>query len=246
MAMLSILALYNYTGNDLFSGFRVPEGMDRSTAMDNILLECAELSLVYTEPLFMQRAIKQWTDKEFKIWEKLYNTENLDYNPIWNVDAHISEIEATERDKTGNLDRRTSGNETGEGTGHVTSSSEASESTEADTDATTTKSVTGYNSANWQAHEKEVLDEDKDITTGRTASETTDERRSDLRTVSGNESVDDAENEEINRRLTTERTGNIGVTTTQQMIEQEREVAQFNTIDYITKSFKRRFCVQVY
>ena len=40
--------------------------------------------------------------------------------------------------------------------------------------------------------------------------------------------------------------GNIGVTTTQQMIQQERDVVQFNMYDYITESFKNRFCILVY
>ena len=40
--------------------------------------------------------------------------------------------------------------------------------------------------------------------------------------------------------------GNIGVTTTQKMIEEERRVSQFNISDYIIDSFKRRFCLLVY
>lgn len=40
--------------------------------------------------------------------------------------------------------------------------------------------------------------------------------------------------------------GNIGVTTTQQMIEQERNVVKFNIYDYIVDSFKNRFCILVY
>lgn len=40
--------------------------------------------------------------------------------------------------------------------------------------------------------------------------------------------------------------GNIGVTTTQQMIEEERRVSEFNISDYIIASFKRRFCLLVY
>lgn len=41
-------------------------------------------------------------------------------------------------------------------------------------------------------------------------------------------------------------TGNIGITTTQQMINEEREVDKFNLMDYIINSFKNRFCVLVY
>ena len=40
--------------------------------------------------------------------------------------------------------------------------------------------------------------------------------------------------------------GNIGVTTTQQMIEAERNLVKFNIYDFIIDSFKARFCVLVY
>ena len=40
--------------------------------------------------------------------------------------------------------------------------------------------------------------------------------------------------------------GNIGVTTTQQMIEEERRISKFNITDYIIDSFKRRFCLLIY
>lgn len=40
--------------------------------------------------------------------------------------------------------------------------------------------------------------------------------------------------------------GNIGVTTTQKMIEEERRVSGFNIYDYIADSFKKRFCILVY
>ena len=201
MAMLSILALYNYDEN-IFDDMDVPAGMSKVTTVENILLECAELSLLYTDPVFIKRAIKQWSDKEQKIWEKLWATENLEYNPIWNVDAKITESETIDRDKTGS----------------------ASEGESNDGDITDTTSVTGYNSNDWQAHDKNVRDID-----------TTTRRNSN-----------DTENEDVERELTVERHGNIGVTTTQEMIRQEREIAKFNTIDFITNSFKKRFCVLVY
>lgn len=40
--------------------------------------------------------------------------------------------------------------------------------------------------------------------------------------------------------------GNIGVTTTQQMIDEERRVSEFNIYDYIIESFIRRFCLLIY
>ena len=46
--------------------------------------------------------------------------------------------------------------------------------------------------------------------------------------------------------ITKTRKGNIGVTMTQQLIEAQRKVVEFNIIDYIVRSFKNRFCLQVY
>lgn len=46
--------------------------------------------------------------------------------------------------------------------------------------------------------------------------------------------------------LTRERHGNIGVTMTQQLIQAQRDVVQFNLVKYIVDSFKRRFCLLVY
>ena len=40
--------------------------------------------------------------------------------------------------------------------------------------------------------------------------------------------------------------GNIGVTTSQQMIEQERQTALFNIYETIAGEFKKRYCVMVY
>lgn len=40
--------------------------------------------------------------------------------------------------------------------------------------------------------------------------------------------------------------GNIGTVTAQDMIKQEREIAEFNIIDYIIHSFIERFCLLVY
>lgn len=42
------------------------------------------------------------------------------------------------------------------------------------------------------------------------------------------------------------RTGNIGVTMTQDMIQRERDIALFSWYDYIITDFKRQFCLLIY
>lgn len=48
------------------------------------------------------------------------------------------------------------------------------------------------------------------------------------------------------RDLTRTEQGNIGVTSTQQLIAEERETAAFNIYDRISSDFRPRFCIQVY
>lgn len=40
--------------------------------------------------------------------------------------------------------------------------------------------------------------------------------------------------------------GNIGVTTTQDMIQAQRDIVEFNMIDYIIDDYKKHFCILVY
>lgn len=162
---ISILGLYNYN-EDVFSGLNVPDGMDKQVVVNNILMQCAELELLFPSYTFMKMAIGNWSSMEANIWEKMWQTETVEYNPIWNVDATIEE------------------KGTADGIG----------------------STKGYNFTDWLENSK---------------TDTEDTR-------------------------TTRRTGNIGVTTTQQMIEAERDVANFSTVDFITNSFKKRFCLMVY
>ena len=42
------------------------------------------------------------------------------------------------------------------------------------------------------------------------------------------------------------RQGNIGVTASQDLLQKERDVADFSIIRFITESFKKRFCIMIY
>ena len=57
---------------------------------------------------------------------------------------------------------------------------------------------------------------------------------------------DSSNSGEWSERRSTRRTGNIGVTSTQELLERERKVAEFNMYKFIVDSFKKRFCLMVY
>ena len=112
----------------------------------------------------------------------------------------------------------------------IDSSSASSSTINTGTD-TNINSITSYDSNNYQGHDK------SELTHGHVV------------TDSGNSSFTHGEvithDGDITRNNHT--SGNIGVTTSQQMLEQEIEVsAKLNVIKMIVDSFKDRFCLLVY
>ena len=88
MVRLSILGLNEYTEGHVWDSFTVPAGIDRQDVIDNILAECAELSLLYTEPAFMQHMIGLWSRKQMNNWIQLKNALESSYDPLHNYDRH--------------------------------------------------------------------------------------------------------------------------------------------------------------
>ena len=203
--LLSITGLYEYDKN-VFHGLQVPDGLNKDDVINEILLQCAELELIYPSVDTMKLAITTWSIANMYTWQKLYDTIVVDYNPIWNVDADITETVTGSENR--DIDRTGSG------------------SNNESINLTDTEAVKGFNSDTWADSHKS--------TKGGT----------DNTSLSSSEVINDdvARSETRTQR----RTGNIGVTTTQQMLEQERKIAEFNMISYITQSFKQRFCLLIY
>lgn len=109
-ATMSILGLY-YLDPDLFKDMSYPSELDKDTLVDSILAECAELEIIYPDPDYMRMLIALWSKKELYNWQKLYETTQLVYNPIWNVDANETETET--RDLHSTFQNNERGNNTG-------------------------------------------------------------------------------------------------------------------------------------
>ena len=210
MANLTLMGLYNYD-DTLFNELEVPAGVDKQLLIDNILMECAELEIVYSNYHFIKWAIGKWSAKEMAVWNRLKELFELEYNPIWNVDG------TEEESITRALDRSTNSS------GNINNASSVS------TNTTNTHGVTGFDSEDYANAERDIVDG----TTGSTSNTDT----SDLGTQKDLETI------------TTKKTrgGNIGVTMTQQMLNAEMDVRpKLNIYNYITESFKSRFCLLIY
>ncbi len=228
--MLSPLSLYHYD-NTVFdfmilptSFFRWSESkngmqefdvpIDRQTVVDNILLQTAELSLaIDSSPEMFKQHVRIWSDKNFSVWQELWNTLNQSYNPIWNYDR-------TEHGKDQITERHT------EEPDLVTIDDYERDLTD---EGDLNNKVAAYNEG--------LADSDSSHSVNAATGTT---KNTNTRKGKVDNNADDVHQHDFHAF------GNIGVTTTAQMLEEQRKLVQFNITDYITKDFEKEFCIMIY
>lgn len=254
-ANLDLLGMYQFDPTVL-DGLQVPtddEGnplIDKDDLKDNLLMETAELELLYSDIRFMTMSIAVWSKKQVPIWKKLYDTMHFVYNPIWNKDGSIDE---TITHNLAGTDNASIGNTRTQDVTDTRNLATSDDYTRTDNlahtdDATTTTDVFGYNSSTAAPKTLVTVDNDtSDTGTQRNAGSHTD--TGTIRTAGSiSDSGYNNHTTSDTGTITTSRTeqGNIGLTSTQELIKQERDIVQFNVIDYIINDFKKRFCLMVY
>ena len=195
----------------ILDGMTIPNGLNLDTLKNSIILECAELEILYSAPSFFRWAVDAWSLKESPTWEKMYEALQIEYNPLENYDRSEEWSETGTRENNKTIDNTTTAN------GSTTSSGDAQHK------------VTGYNS------NSEVL-QNRDVTSA------TDTNTSSA-TGTGTETEEGEHNDTRQGRIH----GNIGVTTSQQMLKAEFDLApEINMYNIITRSFRNRFCLLIY
>lgn len=99
-ANLSIMGLYN-NDNSIFDLMAFPDGFtnaQKQTTIENILIDCAELEVLYPNPTVMKNIIAIWSKKEKPYWNRVYQASMAEYNPIENY--RRTETETVEDDRT--------------------------------------------------------------------------------------------------------------------------------------------------
>lgn len=198
----------------LWDNFNVPSGVSKQVAVNAILSECSELELVYPDYDAMRAAIANWSVRRLPIWEKLYLTTTLDYDPIENynrVEEWSDTSEQTTESKDGVTQKASSKSS---GTGH----------------STITSSVKGYDSEQFVGKQQDVT-EALDGTENSSTAESNTKRE------------DAGKSNSVHKGYVH---GNIGVTTTQKMIREEREIVNYDIYQVIVQDFQERFCLMVW
>lgn len=247
-ATLSLMGMYEYD-NTILDFFHYPdkwETVDKDVFVNKLLLDTAELEVLYPDANIFKTAIKYWSAAEVQNWNKLYDTTVLKYNPIWNKDGTVTEIE--KHVKNNNYTDVTDGKIADHSVTKGNQNTETSGNEKTNTTNNTNEKdyVFGFNSESAAQSGQTVTDDTGRTNTDRSENIKTNNSANTDATTTNNTNFKHDEKENIDREYTRTEQGNIGITTTQQMINEEREVDKFNLMDYIIDRFKQRFCLLVY
>ena len=210
----------------VFDLLTLPDGIEKSDLCDNIILECGEFETLYSEPDFMRAAVGTWSKKHYYTFEKWITAMNLEYNPLENYDRIEDWTDTGSQNSNSKFV-----DDTNTKTDSTTNSHGKS-----DQNGNTEDMVSAFDASTYQESEKHVID--------------TDENHEDhvgCKTTLENDSIQTNEfhrgdSNKHNGRIH----GNIGVTTSQQMLQSEYDIARFNIIQEITDLFAKELCILIY
>ena len=249
---LSPLGLYNWDST-IFDMMQIPEALNKETLIKNLLAETAELEVLYPNPVVFKNLVGVWSLKQLDIWNRLYATTQYEYNPIENYNRYETGSDSgTGRTTHSGTDTTT------ETTTHGGRDTLTANRTEDGQDVITGSDakghwIAGFDSQPVSAQDdglvKQTRDQDDATTTtdyGKTEniSETKNYGETIGKTGGLTHGEQVATTNEGEHELHAH--GNIGVTTTQKLIREQRDIDLFNLYDIIIEDFKMRFCILIY
>ena len=220
--------------------------LSTETLIYNLMAECGNLELLFTDMDFLEKAIHYWNEQRLPVWQRLYNTLCVKYSPIWNNERW--QTTTGTGSATGNSTKNASGtseNATAYSEKRTTETASASSSSET-TSGSATDKVAGFNSETFVNKDTRSTSGTDNISssgsideTRNTTADTTDSGKT-ASTQTGTTSAETSTLEEVYER------GKIGLTYIQDMLQKERDIAVFDLYDYIINDFKQKFCLMVY
>lgn len=203
----------------LLTALQLPTGIDASTLSPIITKELGELDTIFDDAASAAVYLAVWSDAHLLAWTRMLAALTAEYNPISNYDRTDTESESVGRERSDS--RNSSGTSSFAGT----TGNSGNDVVKSDRQ--------GFNSADYSPVEK--------VTTEHGVSQSS----ASATTTGGSESGSGSESE--TRAKTLRSSGNIGVTTNQQMIEAEIAMRSKWTIyGIIVEDFKRELCVGVW
>ena len=253
-----IRALIAYDST-IFDEMSLPDGIELQEVVDTIIFKYGDTPLFSPDPSVMKYYIKSWSIHRLPLWERFKSAVEAEYNPLENYDrTEDSSIELTHGHKIITNDDLTHGEKivTNDDLTHgekivtnddLTHGLTVENQISADNESTYQPDNKGINSGK----DERDFDETHSGKDERDFDEThsgKDERDLD-ETHSGKDERDFDETHSGTDKTVNESHihGNIGVTTSQQMLASELDlIPRLDVVDYIADDFHNEFCLMIY
>lgn len=234
---ITLVGLYSflmYDNIDLFSELNLPDGIDKDTVVANILQKSSEFEVQYPNTDYMINSIKFWSSKWYWTFDKWVKAINTKYEPLHNYDR----TEQWSDSNTHNDGHTKTGSNSFTDTGSTSGSQTEGTTGESNTEVEGKRSA--FDSGNYEPYEHSD-------THTKTSDDTTIENEN---SSSLSHTGSDSETLNSSGAYTTTHTGrmfgNIGITSSQDMLNQELQIAYFNLYDRIADIFISEYCIPVY
>lgn len=230
MARLTLWGIYQYD-KTLFDNIVLPDGMDKDNLVSDIMRNSGDLYPYHQVPEYLKRNITFWFSRRLFDFDRMYKSLRTEYSPIENYDR-IEDIKREYKDSGTDTEILTLGSSTTSShTGTDTDSTQGGGSNE--------KGVSAYNEDGYTNRERDTETHNSNNTQTYNSTVTNTESGSDKTQTDYGKQRTETENTRIH--------GNIGVTTSQQMIESEMSLrAKYDIYKIISREFEREFLVQIY
>lgn len=232
VAKLTLMGMYNYD-KSVLNGLTF-EDVDSDNLKNILLMECGEFELLYPDLDFMKNAISLFSQKWKWTVKKWTDALKIEYSPLENYDRFES--------YGGKETVVNNGNETVVNSGNsVNKHEEENNFSRSGSDSNNVEERTSaYNSNTYQPDNKTdnvttygLKENDKNNVTDTLTPNLTETRTPNLTEV---------RTPELENHIH----GNIGVTTSQQMLKSELDLALWNLYENITNLFKAEYCIMTY
>lgn len=265
MERLTLIGLYNYD-DSLFDDITLPSDIDSDLTVDAILHRGGQFEVIYPEYDFLKSSITSWFKRHYRTFDKWITALNIEYDPLNNYDRYEESTDnrAYSDNEAGSHSQENSHNEAGSTQGSENTSSTQKANSASSTDGTTTgtqgntvtNTVSAFDSNTFQNKDQQSTSgSDSSSTSGNTvtnnltdesgerSSQTNDTRKSkDSSNINNSINKNGIDKNQHSAHLY----GNIGVTTSQQMLQSELDIARFNIYNEIAELFIDDFCILVY
>lgn len=243
---------------EILDNIELPEEMDKDTMLDYIFMYAGDNETRYSDPFLMERLVKRWFSARKHDFSMMWRALHADYNPIENTDRYEDYWRTF--DRTGNGKEGRNGTNRSTRNGNQTSNITGTSAGTGDTNGRQTRTpnltaeetTSAFDSEVYQPYKKRVDSGTEETASQEHSSSSATTRQTgtttDKETIEGTENTDITRNESLKdeEKHGLHSHGNIGVTTNQEMINEELELRRYDLYKQIALLFEDEFTIPVY